>query len=148
MSPAFQLRPAAGDDMEFLFHLLAVALGPHVERAFGRWDEDEQRTRFFATTDPATHEIVLVDDAPVGCLKVALRHDEIALHRVFVLPSHQGRGLGTELVRGVLAEGRRRGLPVRLRVFHVNPARRLYARLGFVVTGETDTHVHMEKPPG
>ena len=36
------------------------------------------------------------------------------------------------------------GLPVRLRVFEVNPARRFYERLGFRVVGQTDTHTLME----
>ena len=71
--------------------------------------------------------------------------DEVRLDRVFLLPECQNRGIGTRLVRDVLAEARAAGLPVRLRVFRVNPARRLYERLGFVATGETDTHALMER---
>lgn len=40
------------------------------------------------------------------------------------------------------------GLSVRLRVLKANPrAAALYERLGFAVTGETDTHVLMERSP-
>lgn len=133
--------------MEFLFRLLEVALGPYVEQVYGAWNEEEQRERFFETTDPETHEIVEWEGVEIGCLKVAVRAEEIALHRVFLLPAHQNRGIGTRLVRGILAEGERQRLPVRLRVFHVNPAKRFYRRLGFVVTGETETHLLMEKGP-
>ncbi len=39
-----------------------------------------------------------------------------------------------------------RRLPVRLQVIKGNPARNLYERLGFTVTGETDTHLLMLRP--
>jgi len=55
--------------------------------------------------------------------------------------------LGAALVRGVTAVADVRGLPVRLQVLKINPARRLYERLGFVVTGETETHDLMARPP-
>ncbi len=37
-------------------------------------------------------------------------------------------------------------LPVRLRVLRTSPARRLYERFGFVMDGETATHVLMIRP--
>jgi len=103
------LRVAAKADLEFLFSLLRASLGPYVEQTYGPWRDDEQRARFFASTDPATHQMIELDGRPVGCLAL-------------------------------------RWLPVRLRVFRVNPARRFYERLGFVTTGETETHVLMEHP--
>ena len=142
------LRDAASDDLEFLFSLLRVALGPYVVQTFGPWDDAEQRARFFAATDPAMHRIVEQDGRPVGCLAVRRLPDEVRLNRVLLLPEVQSRGIGTQLVREVLAQARAAGLPVRLRVFRVNPARRLYERLGFVVTAETDTHFLMEHAVG
>lgn len=142
------LRDAAADDVEFLFSLLRASLGPYVVQTFGPWDDAEQRTRFLETTDPATHRIVEQDGRPVGCLAVRRLPDEVRLNRVLLLPEVQNRGIGTQLVREVVAKARAAGLPVRLRVFRVNPARRLYERLGFVATGETDTHVLMEHTAG
>ena len=45
-----------------------------------------------------------------------------------------------------LAEAGSSRLPVRLRVLAVNPARELYARLGFVVTSSTPERLFMEHP--
>ncbi len=141
---AIARREAREEDLEFLFLLLKAALGPYVEQTYGPWRDEEQRPRFFAATDPAAHEIVELDGRPVGCLAVRRLPEEVKLQRVFLLPAYQNRGIGTQLVRGVLDEARSAGLPVRLRVFRVNPARHLYERLGFVVAGETDTHFLME----
>jgi GNAT superfamily N-acetyltransferase len=81
---------------------------------------------------------------PIGCLNVEWLPGEVKLKRVFLLPVFQNRGIGSRLVRQVLSEAKSTGLPVRLRVFKVNPAQRLWQRLGFVVSGETDSHILME----
>ena len=64
-----------------------------------------------------------------------------------IVPSAQGRGLGTALVRLVLDEAAGRGLPVRLSVLANNPARGLYERLGFQVTGGVHPRISMEWSP-
>lgn len=137
-------RPGTAADLEFLRTLQRETMRPHVERAVGRWDETLQAERFYASTDPATHTVVELAGAPVGCQWVRRHADALELVRLYVAPEAQGRGLGTFLVRKLLAEAAQEGLPTRLRVLRGNPARRLYARLGFVVTGEAKTHVVME----
>jgi GNAT superfamily N-acetyltransferase len=138
------LRDASEDDREFVFHLLKVALGPYIEQTFGPWREEEQRARFAELTDPGAHQIVELAGRAVGCLNVRWLPHQVKLNRVFLLPEIQGRGLGTQLVQGVLSSAASKGLPVRLRVLRVNPGRRLYERIGFRVTGETETHILME----
>ena len=117
---------------------------PHVERVYGAWDDEAQERRFHASTDPASHEIIELDGEPVGCEWVRRHPDCFELVRIYLMPVVQGRGIGTALVERLLAKARRAGLPARLRVLRANPARRLYERLGFVVTRETATHDYME----
>lgn len=138
------LRIARSEDLEFLFSLLKAALGPYIERTYGAWHEAEQHERFITGTRPETHEVVELAGEAVGCLAVEWLPDQVKLNRVFLLPGVQGRGIGTQLVRQVLAQARASHLPVRLRVFKVNPAQRLWQRLGFIVVGETETHWLME----
>ena len=52
-----------------------------------------------------------------------------------VLPDHRQKGLGTRLLRGVLAIADERGDAVGLSVSESNPARRLYEREGFASVG-------------
>ena len=120
---------------------------PHVEQAFGRWDDDAQRERFSATTDPATHEIVQVAGEPVGCLWVREHPDALELVRLYLLPQVQNRGLGSALLVGLLDRARREGRGVRLRVLKQSPARRFYERHGFVVVDETEAHHRMHAEP-
>ena len=71
----------------------------------------------------------------VGFCAFWLVFDEIHINNVAILPDRRGHGLGTALVRHVLAEGRRLGAGrATLEVRASNEgARRLYERLGFYV---------------
>ena len=82
-----------------------------------------------------------MDGAVVGYLDVENEGEFVALNNIRVAPSMQGRGLGGALVRRVIAEAVPK--PVQLRVLRVNPARRLYERLGFRVIEEISTHFVM-----
>jgi ribosomal protein S18 acetylase RimI-like enzyme len=116
------------------------------------WDETAQRRWFYEKTDPTTHDLIEVDGTPVGCQWVRRWPDALELVRLWILPEAQGRGVGTLLVRRLKKEAGEAGVRVRLKVMKVNPAHRLYRRLGFEVTGETNTHLLMEahgaKTPG
>jgi ribosomal protein S18 acetylase RimI-like enzyme len=142
-----ELRAAGPGDLEFLYALLEVALGPYVAQTYGAWKEEEQRARFAASTRPESHQIVELAGRPVGCLAVDWSGDHVKLQRVLLVPEAQGRGIGSHLVRELLARASAARRPVRLRVFKVNPAQRLWRRLGFTVIGETETHWLMEHAP-
>jgi len=55
----------------------------------------------------------------------------------------KARGVGTSVVRDVMHQASRLGLPLRLQVLKANRARRLYERLGFREVAETPTHFQM-----
>jgi len=135
----YELREATAADREFLWGLHALVMRGPVESTWG-WDESFQRGYFAEHFDPAKRRIVVFDGQDVGGLQTERREDSLFLSKVEILPSFQGRGLGTRIVQDLMAEARAQGLPVTLQVLKENPrARRWYERLGFVVTGETET---------
>jgi ribosomal protein S18 acetylase RimI-like enzyme len=143
---AYQLRQATNEDYAFLYRLHVAAMGDLVARVWG-WDDAWQERYFADHFDPAPSRIVVVGGEHVGVIAVVWSAADAFLSNIEILPEYQGRGLGAALVRGVIAEADARRLPVRLHVLKINPARRLYERLGFVVTGETATHYLMANPP-
>jgi ribosomal protein S18 acetylase RimI-like enzyme len=84
----------------------------------------------------------------LGGLELEHCPDELYLGNLLIFPEHQSRGIGTTVVQGLLAAAHAEGKPVRLQVLKVNPARGLYARLGFVEVGENETHHLMRALPG
>jgi GNAT superfamily N-acetyltransferase len=74
--------------------------------------------------------------------------DEIRLVDLALLPACRGHGIGTGLLQSLLAKARRAGMPVRLHIFKMNRAARLYEHLGFFRTGGDGIYDHMEwRPP-
>jgi GNAT superfamily N-acetyltransferase len=145
---ALELRPAAESDFETVFAITMATMRAYVEATWGIWDEAEHRSRIRDSFEPSTHRLVHVDGQLAGLLAVKEHAEHVQLVKVFLLPHFQGRGIGTLLVRQVMAQAAAQERPVRLRVLRVNPAQRLYLRLGFVITAETPERLTMEWRPG
>jgi ribosomal protein S18 acetylase RimI-like enzyme len=140
-------RPVTDDDYEYLYALNERTMRDYAEQTYGPWDETVVRQIFAERWRPESMQIVVIDGQDGGMLEVRPTETGVQLQNIRVAPEYQGRGIGTRLVSEVLRDAHRRGLPVTLRVLKVNPARRLYERLGFVVVGETEPHYLMEARP-
>ncbi|KPJ52054.1 hypothetical protein AMJ39_08800 [candidate division TA06 bacterium DG_24] len=138
------LRPATLVDADFLFALKRTTLGEYIARTWGVWDETWQRAYFDQQFEPSGVQIVQFEGEDIGMISVREDEDALFLELVEILPEHQNRGIGTFLIRQVVARARAQGVAIRLHVLKVNPARRLYERLGFRVVRETKTHYVME----
>lgn len=139
-------RMAAAADGEWLYSLKRATLRTFVEATWGPWDDNDQRGRFAASFRPAETEIIQQDGQPVGVLRVREEDKCVYLADLAVWPDRQHQGIGREAIAAVLTRAMGRGKPVRLQVLKVNPARELYARLGFAIIGDTATHFVMEHP--
>jgi len=137
------LRNVTDADLEFLWRLHNAALQKYVAETWG-WDEEWQRRNFEERFDSNNGRIVVVDGADAGFWWVNERPEEIFLVSIHLLPEFQRRVIGTRLIRSLTDNSNK---PVRLKVLKVNPARRLYERLGFSVSGDLDTHFEMTRPP-
>lgn len=141
------IEPSTIDDRDFAFRVTEEAMRTYVEQAFGSWDRDAQKRRSHEAFDPATCSLVVVDRERAGILVVEDRPLEIFLLKIFLLPRFQRQGIGSIVIGRLLERDRVVAKPLRLRVLHVNPARALYQRLGFVETSDTADHVYMEYAP-
>jgi len=81
---------------------------------------------------------------PVGCIAAHVADDHVALHSVYLEPSAQGRGIGTQVLAMMLA--RLPALPVRVEVLKGSPARRFWEGQGFRFVEAQDFDDLMERP--
>ena len=139
----FTLRPAVAADREWLWQTKTRCLRTYVEQTYGAWSEDFQWARFDASFNPEEFQVVVHGGIDVGFLACRETAGEIQLLNIMIAPEFQNRGLGSAVLRGLLAQAQSRHAAVQLQVMKVNPARRLYERLGFVVIEETATHYRM-----
>ncbi|MFG2359928.1 GNAT family N-acetyltransferase [Streptomyces sp. NPDC048521] len=148
---AIGLRPATSADSEYCFQLHKAAMGAYITAIWG-WDEQIQRDFHNHVFSPSRWQIITVDGADAGMLHVEHRLTDIYLARIELHPDHQGHGIGSQLIRGLLHQARRQGRDLALDVlFNNQRAQALYRRLGLhEVTrhGENDIKIRMStKPP-
>lgn len=144
---AIALRPSELGDEEWLFALHEAAHRDLVERAYGPWDDEQQRAFFKPVIDDHDVFVVQQETRSVGAVYLGLREGDTWIELVEVAPDSQGRGVGSQAVEWVLARSAAAGRGTRLQVHKVNEAaHRLYLRLGFVPTAETVTHHVLRHP--
>jgi GNAT superfamily N-acetyltransferase len=142
------LRVAAIDDADFLFRLHRTAMQSYVAQTWGAWDEGWQLQHFQQHFDPSACQIIMLHRQDIGVISVVRQETGMFLSNIELLPAYQGRGIGTYLIKTLLDEAYQKDVVLTLQVLKVNPARQLYERLGFAISGETNTHYQMSAKPG
>ena len=144
---AWMLRSAAPADVEAIAGLRATVMRADLER-LGRYDEHRVRQRLRDSFSPRHTSIIMVDGELAGSVTVRPGDDGPWLEHFYLAPHHQGRGLGSAVLRTVLERADARSTTVRLNVLQGSAARRLYERHGFVVESQDPIDVFMMRTPG
>ncbi len=150
------LRPEEAQDEPFLFELYASTRQeeldswgwpPKMRRAFLDLQFKASQAQRRACPG-AEFQLVLLAGAQAGRIILQRTADALRLVDIALLPRYRNAGLGTALMRRIVAEAAAGNQPLRLQVLKGNRAARLYQRLGFARTSETELHVEMEwRPP-
>jgi ribosomal protein S18 acetylase RimI-like enzyme len=150
------LRPVEDADRAFLVELYASVRADELAQV--PWDEPTKRAfveQQFSAQDAhyrnnypgATLDVIEVDGTPAGRLYVHRGAGDIRIMDIALLPGFRGRGIGTALLRSLMAEADTSGRRLSIHVEQSNPARALYDRLGFEAAGEHGVYVLMERSP-
>ena len=141
------LRRATADDTEFAFRVLKETMREYAVATWGTWWEEESRRETVEQVISGRTEIIELNGSAVGIQLVERTRTHMQLVQLYIAKEFQRRGLGTQLLKRLLVEAEESNLPIRLRVLTVNPAQRLYERLGFVVVEKTPERYFMEWVP-
>ena len=151
-----RVRPATPEDIGFIASVVLEASRERLSRKDGwdpaRWHAGALKVTADEVAGGKPHSVTHVIEAagvPVGRLRVVRPGDHIYLGGIQLLPAYQSQGIGTSIVRRLMAEADAGRLPLRLEVEKDNPdARRLYVRLGFrVIEDRPDREVMEAGPP-
>jgi ribosomal protein S18 acetylase RimI-like enzyme len=113
-----------------------------VQQQFAAQDAEYRRTRA-----DATFEVIEIDGEPAGRLYLDRSSAELHVLDIALLPRFRNRGVGSRLLGDLAAEADAAAVPLTIYVEKLNPARRLYERLGFRDVDEGPVYLLMERPP-
>ena len=151
-----RLRAVEEGDRDFLVELYASTR--EEELALVDWDAATKAAfveQQFAAQDAhyrrnypgATLDVVEEDGERAGRLYVHRGASDIRIMDIVLAPDFRGRGIGTRLLRELIAEAEDSGRKLSIHVEVNNPARALYDRLGFRSAGEHGVYLLLEREP-
>jgi GNAT superfamily N-acetyltransferase len=150
------LRPITPEDEEFLYRvyystreeeLALVDWDAAQKEAFVRQQFAAQHYHYQTHYVGAAFQVILADGQPAGRLYVARWPNEIRIVDITLLPEFRNTGMGTRLLKDLMAEAHQAHKPLSIHVERFNPALRLYTRLGFVPTGEHGVYYRLDWTP-
>ena len=144
------LREAEARDEPFLRRLYRSLRDPEltltgwseeVKAAFANQQFDWQARAYRGNGDGSRFFVVEEDGAPIGRIVLRRTPGEVHVMDIAFVPQARNAGRGSKLLRSVIADAARAGDAITLQVEPANPARRLYARLGFREASKQGLHL-------
>jgi len=139
--------PATRSDVEALVAIRIAAMRNSLER-IGRFDPQRARERFLASFDPALCRFIEADGVNAGFFVVRPQEDHWLLDHLYIVPGHQGKGIGAAVLRRILVEADEKRVPVRVGALRGSDSNRFYARHGFVQADEAEWDIYYVREPG
>jgi ribosomal protein S18 acetylase RimI-like enzyme len=145
VSTRIQFRPACAQDFEYCKRLYFAEMAWIIEEL--KLNRTAQTASFDRQWDQSQVRILMVDGADVGWMQSVSREGELFLAQIIVDATFQKRGIGTEAMNHLIAEAESARQALCLDVVKINPALRLYQRLGFRIVGEEELKFNMKRDP-
>ena len=135
----YTLRKASIEDLEILDRIHRSNMKGYVEQVYP-WNDRLFQDCFV----PEEYQIIEISQQLIGFIKIVNSTTDIYLAEIQILKEYQNMGIGTSLIRSIIARAKEHNLRVWLKVVKGNPAEQLYKRLGFIVSKESLTHKKMQ----
>lgn len=119
----------------------------HLERVY-RYKPSRARRVFRGHFDEPGMRLIMVEGERMGCVGFRDEPGCFKLDSFYLDRRWHNSGLGTAILKALLAEADRRGKPVRLEVLTGSKADRFYLRHGFVKLREDEVEAEYARPLG
>lgn len=140
-APFALFQQTRASDLDKLIALRVTAMRPSLEQ-IGRFDPQRARERFTNDFLPDRTFHVLHQGRTAGFFALERQPDALHLRHLYLHPDYQREGLGTQVLRRILADARRHGCSVQLAALRGSPANAFYRRHGFIQVREEEWDIH------
>ena len=145
MLPNVTFLQVVASDFDALADFRVAAMRESLERV-GRFDPMRARERLRSSFSPEHTLFVVVEDAKVGFYATRPTPEGLQLDHLYVHPDYQGRGIGGIVLRSIISEADKRGIPVLVGALKESASNRFYQRHGFALSKEEDWDNYYVRP--
>ena len=144
-------------DEEFLYGVYAstrqeelaqTGWGEALIETFLRQQFDAQSHYYRENYSETSFDVIVADGRPIGRLYVARWPKEIRIVDIALLPEYRNAGIGRKLLEDLISESEASAKPLSIHVERINPALRLYERLGFREVEDKGVYLLMQRASG
>lgn len=146
MLESLHQRLAKPEDKDFVNNLFYQVMKPYVDLT---WADEEDRDACYERNSRCDENTIILEsgNSRIGYFVVIRSSENLFLDQIHLLPEFQGKGIGQQIVKNILIEAEQEKLPIELVVLKVNPAKKLYEKLGFHITRSDEFRHYMTWSP-
>lgn len=147
LAQGIRFEAVTADDLSAWLETKKECYHAYVDTYYGGW-VDEMQTQlntvsFAKALDLTCFRKIIHNDMTAGFLGYNVLPDRIADVTIHMRESTRNMGIGSCFLHFLTDLSRKSGKPIYLKVFKTNPARHLYARFGFLIYENTESHFLM-----
>ena len=132
------------DVVEELVAIRIAAMQESLER-IGRFSPERARERLVSTFQPEFTHFILLEGQKVGFLAIKPDNGGLLLDHLYVLPDHQGNGIGSWVLAQVISEADQRNASIKVGALKESEANRFYLAHGFTMTEEGEWDIYYQR---
>lgn len=135
--------PVKIEDISYLLDLRKRTMNEHLKNENMPTDDKSHLKRIKYHFENGF--IIFNGEKRVGFLKYVYEERKIYLVQIQVEPTYQGKGFGNEVLEFLVDKSDKLKFGMHLEVLKKNPAKKLYEKFGFKITGEDESSYEMNR---
>lgn len=135
------LTAVTTSDFDALVSLRIAAMRESLERV-GRFDPERARTRLQNSFYPEHTQFILWEGERVGFYTFRPLADGFHLEHLYVHPSHQSRGIGSQVMQRLIAQADAALQSIHVGALRGSESNRFYQRHGFIQVREEEWDIY------
>ena len=142
-----KLVPAEESHRQFSDAIKEAAYRGYIEEFLG-WNEEIVREYDERSWREKRPLIIRYDGEEIGTIYIGEDEESIEIAQFILLAEYQNLGIGTHILKDIMAKADRTGKTIKLNYMRPNPVASLYRRTGFQVVAEDEMLYWAERKPG
>lgn len=151
-----EFKPISDMDLPFLYKVYRSTRIQEMQ--ITNWSNDEierflqmqfylQHIQYMGNYDCPSFTIIVHNEIPIGRLYINRFDDEIRIIDIAILPEYRNKGIGSKIIKSIIAESEIKKIPISLHVEHNNTAIDFYRRFDFTLVNDLGVYILMKRFP-